>query len=216
VIKPNETSSRIPSTSPSQRPSDPSSEASSSSNDINSSSQSNSRHSHRSRISKPAKPPFFDGKDSTVSTVKAWIFSVREYIELSDIEAVKQTRYTAGYLTETIKTWYINTYGSITPLSDLDTFLNVFKKFYLKINNENDAANRIEKIKQGKISISEYSTEFKIQLSELDDTDTRWIKRHFLRDLQSDIHVVISPQVSTINDLDRLIAITQDTHDTLQ
>lgn len=30
-----------------------------------------------------------DGKDASVSTVKAWISRVREYVELSDIEAAK-------------------------------------------------------------------------------------------------------------------------------
>jgi hypothetical protein len=166
---------------------------------------------------KPAKPPYFDGRDSSVSTVKAWVFSVREYVELSDIEEAKQTRYAAGYLTDTAKTWYINTYGNAATSPDLDTFLNAFKKFYLKTSNENDAAERIETIKQGKLSVSEYATEFKMQLSELgDETDPRWIKRHFLRGLRSKIHIAMAPQVSTINDLDRLIAIAQDTHDALQ
>jgi hypothetical protein len=166
---------------------------------------------------KPAKPPFFDGRDSSVSTVKAWIFSVREYVELSDIDENKQTRYAAGYLTDTAKTWYIDTYGNAAISPDLDTFLNAFKKFYLKTSNENDAAERIETIKQEKLSVSEYATEFKMQLSELgDETDPRWIKRHFLHGLRSKIHIAMAPQISTVNDLDHLIAIAQDTHDALQ
>jgi hypothetical protein len=168
-----------------------------------------SSSSLRSKMPKPAKPPYFDGKDSSVSTVKAWVFSVREYVELSDIDEAKQTRYAAGYLTDTAKTWYINTYGNAAVSPDFDTFLNAFKKFYLKTSNENDAAERIETIKQEKLSVSEYAIDFKMQLSELsDETNSRWIKRYFLCGLRSKIHITIAPQVSTINDLDYLIAIT--------
>ena len=165
---------------------------------------------------KPAKPPFFDGKDTSVATVKAWIFSVREYVELSEIEEGKQTRYAAGYLTDTAKTWYINTYASVTPLPDLDTFLNEFKRFYLKTSNENDAADHIESIKQGKMSVSEYSTEFKMHLSELGTgTDPRWVKRHFLRGLRPKLHIALAPHIADVNDLNRLITMAQDTHDAL-
>jgi hypothetical protein len=88
----------------------------------------------------------------------------------------------------------------------LNIFLEVFKKFYLKSNNENDAAERIEKIRQGRISISEYSTEFTLQLPELGDkVDNRWAKHHFLRGLQSKLRIAMAPQISDINDLDRLM-----------
>lgn len=87
-------------------------------------------------------------------------------------------------------------YGSVTPLPNLDTFFHAFKRFYLKKSNENGASDYIENIKQGKMSVSEYSTEFKMQLSELGTTsagfEARFSWQWLLRSLPSMIWTALS------------------------
>jgi hypothetical protein len=67
-------------------------------------------------------------------------------------------------------------------------------------------------IKQEKISVLEYWTEFKKLLSELSNTtDLHWVKCS-LHELHRNTHIAMAPQDSGVNDLDCLIC----THDALQ
>jgi hypothetical protein len=143
------------------------------------------------------------------------MFSVQEYLVLSETPIKDQARWAAFFLDGTAKTWYINAYeGKPTP--SLEDFLAAFKKFHLKSNHKDDAAKRIENGLQGSRTIAEYSTEVKLLSAELGDTaNPNWLKRHYLRGLDSVIRRDIASEVRKINDLDEIIEIAQESHDAL-
>jgi hypothetical protein len=143
------------------------------------------------------------------------MFSVKEYILLSNTPVDDQTRWAAFFLDGTAKTWYINTYDG-KPTPSLTDFLDAFKKFHLKSNYKDDAAIRIERGEQGSRTIAEYSTEFKLLTAELGETaHPDWLKRHYLRGLNRVIRKDIASDVRKIEDLDEIIEIAQESHDAL-
>jgi len=102
-------------------------------------------------MSKPAKPFTFDGTDTSPTTIATWVFDVQQYLSLTDTPAGKQTRLAASYLGGTAKTWYIDTFGSVTPTPDLDDFLSEFKEFFTSSTAFDDAFTQVEHIEQGKL-----------------------------------------------------------------
>jgi hypothetical protein len=68
----------------------------------------------------------FDGSDTSLANVTNWAFSVKEYIDLFDFAAYKQTRIAAAFLEKDAKTWYCNNYATVDPPA-LDEFLRAFR-----------------------------------------------------------------------------------------
>ena len=167
-------------------------------------------------MSKPAKPLVFSGEDTSVSAVKSWMYSVKDYLELTDTPNDKQTRFASSYLSGTAKIWYINTYGEMDPLPVLGEFLAAFKKFHLKTGTEDDASKGIERIKQGSKTVANYATEFQLLQSEAGpDVQWSWVKRHFLRGLEKEVRLALAPHTHSVKDLAVLITMAQNTSDSI-
>ena len=105
-------------------------------------------------------------KDTSVLTIKSWIFSVQEYLALSETPAKDQAWRAAFFLDGPAKIWYIDTYDG-KPTPSLKDFLEAFKKYHLKSNHKDDTAKCIEHGGQESRTIAEYSTEIKLLKAEL-------------------------------------------------
>ena len=171
----------------------------------------------KTTMSKPAKPPTFNGKDTSIATVKTWAFSVKEYLELTDTPKDKETRFAGSYLDGDAKTWYINNYADVTPLPNLDDFLKEFKSNFLSTNHQTYAAEQIERIKQNKRTVTAYTAEFNLLLSETGaKKDEPWPKRHYFRGLDDEIRKGIAPSIATAKDVDGLATMAQNMANALE
>lgn len=136
------------------------------------------------------------------------MFSVQKYLNLSDTPADEQTRWAAFFLDGPAKIWYFNIYEGKSS-SSLKEFLAVFKKYHLKSNHKDDAANRIEHGERGSRTIAEYSTEIKLFKAELEESaHPDWIKRHYLHDFNNIIRKNIASEICKFKDLDEIIEIS--------
>jgi hypothetical protein len=157
---------------------------------------------------KPAKPAVFDGTDVTHVTVRNWMFSIQEYMDLAEIPDAKQTRLAGTYLSGVAKSWYINKYADVSPLPALDAFLANFKKHHTRSDNAVTIIRRIETMRQGRNrSAADYGTEFESLIAELGTgADPRWVHEHFLRGLDNATRIALAPALNGDEDLDTLIA----------
>ena len=157
---------------------------------------------------KLAKPPVFDGTDTSRTTVLSWIFDVEQYLTLTDTPEDKQTKFAATYLSGVAKTWYITTYGdkgTVTPLMD---FLKAFKGFFLAATETQDVYNSIEKLRQEKRSANEYVTEYKLLAAQVKDPPLGWIHYTFLRGLDHTLAEAVVNDIGEKDDLDTSCAKT--------
>ncbi len=112
---------------------------------------------------KIAKPDTFDGKDTSIAAVTAWVFSVEEYMELAEVPEAKQTHLAGTRLSGDAKIWYINTYKDVKPLPALSEFIKAFKEHHQASHSDADTIKHVETIRQGaRRNTSQYSTEFKM------------------------------------------------------
>ena len=126
---------------------------------------------------------------------------------MTDTPAPKQTMYAASYLGGTAKTWYINTFGTVTPLPGLDAFLTEFKAFFTSPSASDDAFTQVEHIEQGKRTGNEYVTEFKLLLGQLRSaTDSHWSKHYFLRELTRKVREAVINDIADDDDINKIIA----------
>src|SRR5271170_3052415 len=80
---------------------------------------------------KVRQPKEFDGSDTSLSTVTAWAFGAKEYMELAAIPAASQTRLAGSWLEDTAKVWCdINTYQEVDTLPELKVFIKAFKEHH--------------------------------------------------------------------------------------
>jgi len=155
---------------------------------------------------KPSKPVIFDDTDVTHTLVRNWMFSIQEYMDLAEVPENKRTRLMGTYLSGIAKSWYINKYADVTPLPSLADFLANFKKHHTHTDNAVTVIRRIETMKQGHRPAADYETEFESLVTELGNTDTRWVHEHFLWGLDDATHIALAPALLGDEDLDSLIA----------
>jgi len=155
---------------------------------------------------KPSKPVVFDGTDVTHTSVRNWMFSIQEYMDLAEVPENKQTGLAGTYLSGIAKSWYINKYADVTPLPPLADFLTNFKKHHTRTDNAVTVIRRIETMKQGRRPAADYGTEFESLVAELGNTNTRWVHEHFLRGLDDATRIALALALLGDEDLDSLIA----------
>jgi hypothetical protein len=114
---------------------------------------------------------------------------------LADVPENMQTHLAGTFLSGSAKTWFINTYADATPMPALDEVLKAFKEQHLAADIDVDLIRRIETMCQGRRSVSEYATEYKMLVLELgENVDPRWTNIHFLRGLDPSVHITLAPQ----------------------
>jgi hypothetical protein len=101
------------------------------------------------------------------TAVKTWCYEVQEYMALADVPENMQTRLAGTFLSGSAKTWFINTYADATPMPALNEVLKAFKEHHLAADTDADLIRRIETMCQGRRSVSEYATEYKMLVLEL-------------------------------------------------
>jgi hypothetical protein len=133
---------------------------------------------------KPAKPEFFNGKDTSRATIVSWMFDIKQYLLLTGTPEDQRTPIAATYLQGTAKTWYITMFtkpGAETP--SLDNFLAAFKKRFLSATEREDIFAALETLKQGTGTAQVYTDEFKLLTSQLEITDLSLLRMWFIRGL---------------------------------
>ena len=107
----------------------------------------------------------FDGSDTSLGNVTNWAYSVKEYLDLAEIPAEKQTRMAAIFLDKDMKTWYRNNYVDVNPSPAIDVFLEAFKSQFLVTHSADDIIKCLRLIQQGSDPIGKYSTSGKLKRS---------------------------------------------------
>lgn len=153
---------------------------------------------------KPAKPPTFDGTDTSRPIVLAWIFDVKQYLTLTDTPEDKQTKFAASYLAGVAKTWYITTYADKETTPSLKDFLDAFKKYFSSPTETQDVFSSLEKLRQGSRAANEYVTEFKLLAAQLKNPDLEYIQFTFLRGLNRKLAEAVVNDIETKDELDEI------------
>jgi hypothetical protein len=86
---------------------------------------------------------------------------------LADVPENMQTCLAGTFLSGSVKTCFINTYADATPMPALNEVLKAFKEHHLAADTDTDLIRRIETMRQGRRSISEYAIEYKMLVLEL-------------------------------------------------
>ena len=138
---------------------------------------------------KPAKPQYFDGTDTSRVAIASWIFDVNQYLTLTKAPENERVLLAASYLSGVAKTWFITTYDDPETYPKLPAFLQEFKKNFSSMTDQDDVIRSLERMRIADRSISEYISEFKLLVNQLENQknpDTkRWIRLCFLRGLPS-------------------------------
>lgn len=153
---------------------------------------------------KVPKPAIFDGSDTSLGNVTNWAFSVKEFVDLSDVPENKQTRIAAAFLDKDAKIWYRNNYADVDAPPALDDFLKAFKDQFLVTHSVDDIISRIRDIEQGTDPVGKYSNDFQMLVLQLGDTDPRLMKPDYLRGLYFKIRKALIPTLTgdeTLKDL---------------
>ena len=129
---------------------------------------------------KKAKPPFFMGKDTSLTTVNGWIFKIHSYVRSSndDEEKVKTA---ASSLMETAEQWFMAKYMTAIALPTFNAFVQKFKMRFTHADDSRQLHLRIESITLGSHIILEYHAEVQTHLCQLgeDGVHKDWAHMHF-------------------------------------
>ena len=153
---------------------------------------------------KPAKPSFFDGTDTSRSTVLAWVFDVEQYLTLTDTPTDKQTKFAASYLSGVAKTWYITTYANKGTTPSLKDFLDAFKGYFSSPTETQDVFGSLERLRQGSRPANEYVTEFKLLAAQLKNPAPDFIQYTFLKGLNRELAKAVINDIEKEDDLDKI------------
>ena len=153
---------------------------------------------------KKAKPPFFTGKDCSLSTVNRWIFSIKSYVwgEESKEEKVKIA---TSYLSGVAKTWFVGKYVLLDVLPPFAEFIDMFKAQFSGADDARQLRVFLERIPQGSRSVLEYSVEFQMIHMQMGPTaDPIWVHHRFVKWLQDDVRKIVGPNIDSEDTIDQM------------
>ena len=126
-------------------------------------------------MAKPMKPSEYDGKTRDARIVDTWLLRMTNYLTLTNTEENKKVGFAMSYLTSDALDWYMVNQTTLAA-GTFDNFKTSLRDHFVPQNYKNITYNQYKALKQGTLSVSEYSSKMKSladQIPELVATATR-------------------------------------------
>ena len=109
---------------------------------------------------KPMKPPAFDGETRDAQTVETWLIRMTTYLRLTKTVEEEKVDTASSYLDGVALKWFI---GDQTTLlaGTFEEFKTSLRDHFVPQNHKSVAYNQYKTLKQGNLSVSEYSIKIK-------------------------------------------------------
>jgi hypothetical protein len=107
---------------------------------------------------KPLKPSTYDGQKRDPQTVDTWLARMTTYLRLTNTADADKVEIASTYLEDIAYTWYTNEQATLTTF---DLFKSALRNHFVPQNYRDVAYRRYKALKQGDLSVSDYSIQLK-------------------------------------------------------
>ena len=126
---------------------------------------------------KPMKPSGFNGKTRDAQAVDAWLARMTIYLELTDTAEKDKVKFASTYLEGDAYDWLAGNYTALLA-GTFDNFKTSLRDHFVPQNYKSVAYKQYKALKQGTLSVSEYSSKIKALADQIPD-----LISNFSRDL---------------------------------
>jgi len=151
-------------------------------------------------MAKPMKPSEFDGKTRDARIVDTWLLRMTNYLTLTKTEETDKVGFAMSYLTSDALDWYMANQTTLAT-GTFGEFKTLLRDHFVPQNYKSTTYSQYKVLKQGSLSVSEYSGKMKSladQIPELVTPATRDID--FVEGLFHDIKRFIVSQPPVKNE----------------
>ncbi|TMC15977.1 MAG: hypothetical protein E6J34_20635, partial [Chloroflexi bacterium] len=131
----------------------------------------------RNMAAKPMKPSGFNGKTRDAQAVDAWLARMTIYLELTDTAEKDKVKFASTYLEGDAYDWLAGNYTALLA-GTFDNFKTSLRDHFVPQNYKSVAYKQYKALKQGTLSVSEYSSKIKALADQIPD-----LISNFSRDL---------------------------------
>ena len=146
------------------------------------------------------KPGEYDGKTRDARIVDTWLLRMTNYLTLSKTEENEKVGYAMSYLTSDALDWYMNNQTTLAA-GTFDKFKTSLRDHFVPQNYKSITYNQYKVLKQGTLSVSEFSGKMKSLADQIPELVTSTTHDHdFIEDLFHDIKRFIISQPPAKNE----------------